>query len=246
MSTTHSHNDNNITNEHIEKYGLSVVLIEATEYLPSFGYSIGLWERYHHPEIICFGFSIKNLQILINDAANIVKQGEQIITNKTYGLLKGCDTVFINVHPSYIPDYFGAAIRHYHHQNFTALQFVWPDRKNKFPWQSGFEEEFIYKQPLLDRNTDFKFREARNLGVFTTKQWLLQKKPIVRVVHDSDGDWQFLTGDQVLADASIVALEQMTIRDATLNEVFNLDYGEYAERGFIGDIWVRGISDVEE
>jgi hypothetical protein len=35
-----------------------------------------------------------------------------------------------------------------------------------------FDEEFIYRQPLLDRNADFKFREADNLAVFTTRQWI--------------------------------------------------------------------------
>ena len=36
----------------IEKHGLQVILIEATDYMPSFAYSIGLWEKYNHPEII--------------------------------------------------------------------------------------------------------------------------------------------------------------------------------------------------
>jgi len=77
-------NNDDITKQHIKEYDLSVILIEATDYLPSFGYSIGLWEKYGHPEIICFGFSTKNLQILINDVANRVKQGEMITTSKTY------------------------------------------------------------------------------------------------------------------------------------------------------------------
>ncbi len=75
-------------------------------------------------------------------------------------------------------------------------------------WDIGFEDEFVYRQPLLDRNASFKFREAKNLGVFTTRQWLDEKKPVLRVVHDEDGDWQFLTGDQLQEDARIVALEQ--------------------------------------
>lgn len=244
-SCNHNYNDD-ITKQHIEEHGLSVIMIEATDYLPSFAYSIGLWEKYNHPEIICFGFSLKNLQILINDTANIIKQEEKIRIGQPYNLLQGCDTFFIEVNPSYLPDYFGTAIRYYKHADFKAIQLVWPDRKNKFPWQVGFEEEFIYKQPLLDRNTDFKFRESKNLGTFTTRQWLEDKKPILKVVHDTDGDWQFLTGDQLPEDIRLVALEQMTIADNTLNEVFNLDYGQYAERGFIGDDWVRGVCDEEE
>jgi hypothetical protein len=74
----------------------------------------------------------------------------------------------------------------------SASQLVWTDRNGNYPWDKDYEEEFIYRQPLLDRNANFKFREAKNVAVFTTRQWLDEKKPILRVVHDADGDWQFL------------------------------------------------------
>ena len=48
-------------------------------------------------------------------------------------------------------------------------------------------------------------------------------------------------------DIRLVALEQLVLRDKTLNEVFDLDYGEAAERDFIGDAWRRSkIDDAEE
>ncbi len=56
----------------------------------------------------------------------------------------------------------------------------------------------------------------------TTRQWLDEKKPVLRAVHNEDGEWQFLTGDQLQEDARIVALEQLVLRDPTLNETFNL------------------------
>lgn len=84
------------------------------------------------------------------------------------------------------------------------------------------------------------------MAIFTTRQWLQENKPILRFVHNYDGDWQFLTGDQTLADANIVALEEMTKRDPTLNEIFNLNYGEAADRSFIGDKWIRSVSETDE
>lgn len=77
------------------------------------------------------------------------------------------------------------------------------------------------------------------MTTFTTRQWLDEKKPILRVVHDNDGDWQFLTSDQLPEDIKIVALEELIKRDNTLNEVFDLEYGEEAERDFIGGQWTR-------
>ncbi len=58
-------------------------------------------------------------------------------------------------------------------------------------------------------------------------------------MHDIDGEWQFLTGDQMPNDIKIVALEQLILRDKTLNEVFDLEYGEQAKREFIGGQWAR-------
>ena len=38
-------------------------------------------------------------------------------------------------------------------------------------------------------------------------------------------------------DIKLVALEQMILKDKTLNEIFDLDYGQAADREFIGGKW---------
>jgi hypothetical protein len=233
------------TKRNIEKYGLQVISIKASEYLPSFSYSIGLIESYQHPELICFGLSTDLMHTLINDVATLIKQGEKIELGKNYdNIFANSDAQFVQADAKNVPDYFKLALKYYQLDQIPAMQLVWTDRENRFPWDTGFEEEFVYKQPLLDRNADFKFREPTNLGIITTRQWLDLNQPILRVVHCHDGDWQFLTGDQVLSDGRIVALEQLVLEDPTLNELFNLDYGEAANRSHLGEQWTR--SKVEE
>ncbi len=242
MITEKEHNcrDDNQTTSDIEKFGLSVIIIEATDYLPSFAYSIGLWQKFKHPEIICFGLRTATLHSIINDVADIIKSGQTIEANIIYNeIFENGRTEFLTVNNRNLGDYLGAAIDFYNSKEFPVLQLVWTDRNDKFPWETNFEEEFIYKQPLLDRNADFKFREVKNVATFTTRQWIEQQKPILRVVHDNDGDWQFLTGDQLPDDIKIVALEQLVLRDKTLNEIFDLEYGEEAQREFIGGQWTR-------
>ncbi len=235
------------TKSNIEKFGLSVIVIEATDYLPSFAYSIGLWQKFKHPELICFGLRTQTLHTIINDVAELVKIGEFIKTGKIYdNIFENSRAEFLSVDRRNLNDYFGAAIDYYNSKEFPAIQLVWTDRNDKFPWETEFEEDFIYKQPLLDRNADFKYREPKNLGIFTTRQWIELGKPILRVVHDSDGDWQFLTGDQMPDDVKLVALEQMVIKDRTLNDVFDLDYGEEAEREFVGGQWTRNNIEEDE
>jgi len=249
MTTDNEHNcrDDQKTNSNIEKYGLTVIAVSETEYLPSFAYSIGLWKNFKHPEVISFGLTTETLHSIINIAGDLVKAGRAIRTNKTYtDFFETGRTEFLKVDRRNIGDYFGYAIDFYNTIDFPALQLVWTDRNDKFPWDKEFQEEFIYKQPLLDRNADFKFREPKNLAIFTTRQWIELRKPILRVVHEYEGDWQFLTGDQIFDDIKIVGLEQLVLRDKTLNDVFDLDYGEEANRDSRRGKWTRTRVENEE
>lgn len=228
------------TKLNIEKFGLQVIMVSSIAYSPSFAYSVGLLETYKHPEIITFGLSNDFGHEIINDIAELIKNGEVIELGKVYTeIFKDSKAIFLKVDNRNIEDYFGVALEYYKETKFNAIQLIWTDRNDKFPWEENFEEEFDYIQPFLDRNADFKFSEPKNLTTFTTRQWLEENKPILRVVHDEEGDWQFLTGDQLEDDIRIVALEQLILKDNTLNQVFDLEYGEEAERESIGGKWKR-------
>ena len=233
------------TKLNIEKFGLQVIMVSSESYNPSFAHSVGLTETFNHPEIICFGLPSDLAHSIINDVVEIIKQTGAIKIEKEYdNIFKDSRAAFLKVDQRNIGDYFGVALEYYQDKKIEALQLIWTDRNDKFPWEENFEDEFIYKQPLLDRNPDFKFREPKNLTTFTTRQWLDLQKPILRVIHDHDGDWQFLTGDQMPDDIKIVALEELVLRDKTLNDVFDLRYGEAADRDSIGGQWTR--SKIEE
>jgi hypothetical protein len=228
------------TKANIDKHGLQVIMVIGSDYSPSFAYSLGLFETYNQPEVICFGLPEKLGHEIINDIAEQIKNGEVIKTYTNYdNIFNGSRAEFVPVDDRNIGDYFGAALNYYDKTKFPAVQLVWTDRNDKFPWEKNFEAEFSHDQPLLDRNADFKFREAKTLEVFTTRQWLELDEPILRVVHDIDGDWQFLTDDQMPEDIRLVALAEIVARDKTLNEVFDLDYGHTMDRHFIGGEWIR-------
>lgn len=56
-----------------------------------------------------------------------------------------------------------------------------------------------------------------------------------------------MTDDEIsTGNIIIVALEQLILKDKTLNEVFDLEYGEEAERKFLGDKWVRDILEYDD
>lgn len=235
------------TQRNIDEFGLQVIMVSATNYFPPFVYSIGLVQTYNHPEVICFGLP-KNLgHTIINDIAQLIKNGETIEPGKIYtNIFKDSKAIFLEVDNRNLGNYFGAAFNYYGDKSFDALQVVWTDRKDRFPWEENFEKEFLYQQPLLDRNADFKFLEPKNRAAVTTRQWLEEQKPILHVAHDTDGYWQFLTGDQEDDDIRMVGLGCIIEQDHTLNEIFDLDYGEEAEREFVGGKWTRNKTEDDD
>lgn len=77
--------------------------------------------------------------------------------------------------------------------------------------------------------------------VFTTKGIVYHKQPILRVIYDNDGDWQFLSRNDTLdiKDAILVSLDEiLQIDNSLFNVVFSLNKGEIAFRVSIGSQWV--------
>jgi hypothetical protein len=78
-----------------------------------------------------------------------------------------------------------------------------------------------------------------DIYVFTTKYVVKNNSPIVRVLHDEDGDWQFLGSEGNLqeTDAMVVSLGEIIEFDTTLSEIINLPIGKQALRTNIGKTW---------
>lgn len=53
-----------MVNFKIEQYGCHIVLVEPDDYLPGFAYTIGLYQKFNHPKIICFGLKLPLLGFL--------------------------------------------------------------------------------------------------------------------------------------------------------------------------------------
>jgi hypothetical protein len=224
--------------DNIAQYGCHLTLIEADNYLPGFVYSIGLFKKFNRPEIICFGLNNEVTARIINHACHLIQQGEILLPNRNYsGFLQDFPIQFIEVNKDYYSDYLGYAGWFYDTFDFPALQLVWTDKQSNFPWDANFNPNWKFKQPLLDRNLDFKFYEERNLGVYTTRK-TFDGDPILFVYHNEYGDWQFHTSAEPdLDDAILVCLEEITKLDPTINELFDLQYGWKAWRDTKQDEW---------
>jgi hypothetical protein len=234
--------------EDVNKYGWHVALFEADNYLPTFGYTIGLWKSFTHPEIITFALNVETIYTILNIAGNLIKNGNTIKPyNKYANYLNNLDVQFINVLDDNLKDWFGYGLWFNKNNKFPALQLIWPDKNNLFPWEDEFNTQYLLNQPLLDRNSNFKFFESKNLAVFTTRQVMFQNYPILEVYHDKeDGAWQFLCGTTTdPKDLLVVCLEEVIKKDLSLNELFYLELGKSANRKSLKDKWIIEVSDDE-
>jgi len=77
-------------------------------------------------------------------------------------------------------------------------------------------------------------------GVFTTKRIAEGSAPILGVVHDLDGDWQFLDGGAVTRDTAVlIHLAHVVEWDPAVLEVAGLPVGWQAWRSDVGCAWER-------
>lgn len=224
----------------IEAHGWHIGYLESNGYTPRFAFTIGLFTSYGHPEIICFGMHKKTLTAVLGHLAERVKAGEKMETGKPYtDFLDGFPVQFVEVLKAHYPKHLGPAAWHYDdNPDFPALQMVWPDPEQKWPWEEGFPHTWKLQQPLLDRNADFHFYESEKTAVITTRQVLEEGAPILLVTHDAEGDWQMVCGTTADPDdGKVVSLSQIVALDPSLNDLFNLPFNWKAWRESADQDW---------
>jgi hypothetical protein len=90
-------------------------------------------------------------------------------------------------------------------------------------------------------DSNWPFKDPKNVAVFTTKRIIFEGYPILLVTHDEDdGAWQFLDGYQLEnSDAAIVGLVEIAKLDPSILELADLSEGWRAWRTSANVEWVR-------
>ena len=68
----------------IEIFGWHVVKVLEDENGPGFGYSIGLFQTFSHPEILIVGLRLDLIHLLINNIGADIKKGKIFIEGQFY------------------------------------------------------------------------------------------------------------------------------------------------------------------
>jgi hypothetical protein len=134
----------------LESHGWYVIKVGAGDAEPAFAYSLGLYERFRHPELILFGLDLDIMHQLINDAGEQIRKGHQYEDGQLYNdLLNDYPCAFRLVSREKYGSHLTYTQWFYNGSDFPALQMVWPDRNSCFPWESTFDERCRQDQPAL-------------------------------------------------------------------------------------------------
>ena len=80
--------------------------------------------------------------------------------------------------------------------------------------------------------------ENRNKAVLTTRYVVKNNSPVVTVIYDEDGDWQFLGEEErEESDAGVLSRKEMRNHDGTLYNIPELECGQSAVRENIHSPW---------
>lgn len=113
-----------------------------------FNYTVGLQEM-SHPDLIIVGMHNAMGHAVLVSAVFHIKR-EMVFEENTYSklILKDYRAAFVKVDDPLTDDYpMSMTTRFY--DNVQALQVVWPDAGDQFPWHEGFSPDYKDAQPLL-------------------------------------------------------------------------------------------------
>jgi len=249
----------------IESYGCHIIQVREGNGFPGWSFTVGLGDVLGVPELIVIGLKNNVAHSLLNECNRRLQEGIRLGDGRRErDLLSNVECEFRRVEERWLRQIMGYAVWFYGGDGFQALQCVYPDLRNRFPWDEGFETSWRDRQPLLfphsltsraeedfwaanDSNSslhDWKFNDQPHTGVFTTKRVMSREDAITRVFHDiEDGAWQF-HGPHASKpeDVSYVCFHHIVDRDPTITELSDLPPGWCAWRQIATTPWIRELT----
>jgi hypothetical protein len=151
--------------DHIARFGWHLVMIPPTPESPGWVHTIGLGERFGHPELIVFGNDFGVLSPLLNALGERIRSGTRLADGAELpGVLEGLRLTLRSVAAKWVEPFLGNAAWHYKRDHVAALQCFWPDPAGRFPWQPEFEPSLREDQPLLFERETHRALSERMVG----------------------------------------------------------------------------------
>jgi hypothetical protein len=240
----------------VERHGWGVFGIKAVGGLPGWAFTAGLWHTFGSPEVAMFGLRVADMQVWLNDVGEQIRSGQTFDPDeRRMGILPGFPVTFRPVHEGWYRDLLGYAMWFAQRPPLPVVQVVWPDTEGRFPWDPGCGTRCLFDQPQLwlakeehpigrwtrlAESHPWPFSDSPATRSFTTKRIAFEGQPVLRVIHDADGEWQFLDGFDLAADDGVVVhLEHVVGAHPDVAELGDLARGWQAWRSATNTPWIR-------
>lgn len=141
----------------ISTAGFTTVQVAADGLAPGWGYTVGLWKRFRHPELICVGMPPRACAGVLSQLALRVMDGAVLPPGEPdSGLFRGRPHRYLEVGADWrsASDWFNLG-RILISEGWGAqswpptLQVLWPDEHCRFPGDEGAEPALTVLQPPL-------------------------------------------------------------------------------------------------
>jgi hypothetical protein len=139
--------------KYIEEIGVSILHVGrgSDPDTPGWSYTVGLWHKYQLPEVILIGLDYKLAQTILNNLHISIRDENRTYADGTAAadILDGYVCFFKSVDRSSYGDWFAADRWFYDSTDFPAVQLLWPNTSNVYPWESDADNYFRWSQPVL-------------------------------------------------------------------------------------------------
>jgi len=244
---------------HVERHGWSVTNIREQDGAPGWAFTIGLFENFGHPEVVIFGMDPQVRHSILNFIGKNVREGNPFAAGREHDwVLEGHSCWSRDVQNLWYKDLFGWAIWFYGDTEFPVVQCLWPAKDGTYPWQAYFvSQPLLYEENLLSARmmhfvddkqlaeAEWPFASDPHQSVFVSRCVVEDNAPIVHVVHDRQGDWEFIgpVDDPDEDGCKLSCFHCVVERDKSIRTLARLLPGWRASRNGSGDAWVLCESD---
>ena len=241
---------------HVESYGWSVTNIREQDGASGWAFTIGLFENFGHPEVAIFGMTAKSRHSILNWIGKNVRNGQLFTSGTEHDwVLEQHKCWSRDVQKTWYRDLFGWAIWFYGGTDFPVVQCLWPSKDGTYPWEEGsaffITQPLLYEPDLLSARmmhyveegqleaTEWPFANDPHQRVFVSRCVVEDNAPIVRVVHERDGDWQFIgpVADPNEDGSKLSCFHCVVERDNSIRRLARLAPGWQASRNTPRDEW---------
>ncbi|AYG47773.1 DUF4262 domain-containing protein (plasmid) [Pseudomonas sp. Leaf58] len=138
--------------QNIEKYGLHVQYVFASEDTPSFIYTIGMTDI-GAPELLVFSLPPQDLYEAISQLYHEMRMGQRPKDSDRITDLWSVPMILESVDREDAAQYTLQAEAYYRGKGVKPVykQMVWPDTHGKYPHQYGFDKTLRASQPYLGK-----------------------------------------------------------------------------------------------